>query len=176
MILNAANGTVGQLVLQLCHLLRLRGIAVVSGESEFEKTALWLRSLGAAEVLLDQGNLKVSQSDCGAGCGGVGCAVMCLTALRPDSGRHIFCSSSQRCRIEAVLFDADALRPHPLACPRSFRPCASPFLPLTHCPTHHPPFRPSWTKTSSTASPDSPSTAWGALQRSGSARRWLTAG
>ena len=44
---------------QLCHLLRLRAIAVVSPEPEFEKTALWLRSLGAAEVLLDSGSLKV---------------------------------------------------------------------------------------------------------------------
>ncbi|KAI7836141.1 hypothetical protein COHA_009971 [Chlorella ohadii] len=50
-ILNAANST-------LCHLLRLRAIAVVSAEPEFEKTALWLRSLGAAEVLLDSGSLK----------------------------------------------------------------------------------------------------------------------
>ena len=60
MILNAANSTVGQLVVQLCHLLRLRAIAVVSGESDFEKTALWLRALGAAEVLLDRGSLKAS--------------------------------------------------------------------------------------------------------------------
>ncbi|EFN52133.1 hypothetical protein CHLNCDRAFT_27061 [Chlorella variabilis] len=59
-ILNAANSTVGQLVVQLCHLLRLRAIAVVSGESDFEKTALWLRALGAAEVLLDRGSLKAS--------------------------------------------------------------------------------------------------------------------
>ncbi|PRW34018.1 trans-2-enoyl- reductase [Chlorella sorokiniana] len=44
--------------LKLCHLLRLRAIAVISAEPEFEKTALWLRSLGAAEVLLDSGSLK----------------------------------------------------------------------------------------------------------------------
>lgn len=44
---------------QLCHLLRLRAIAVISSEPEFDKTALWLRSLGAAEVLLDSGSLKV---------------------------------------------------------------------------------------------------------------------
>jgi hypothetical protein len=47
---------------QLCHLLRLRAIAVVSAESDFDKTALWLRALGAAEVLKDQGSLKVGTS------------------------------------------------------------------------------------------------------------------
>lgn len=74
---------------QLCHLLRLRAIAVVSPEPEFEKTALWLRSLGAAEVLLDSGSLKVGagvtrnrESGCcgmqlwhAAGTGGVGKAI-----------------------------------------------------------------------------------------------------
>jgi hypothetical protein len=53
---------VGQLLVQLCHLLRLRAIAVVSAESDFDKTALWLRALGAAEVLKDQGSLKVGTS------------------------------------------------------------------------------------------------------------------
>lgn len=48
-------------MLQLCHLLRLRAIAIVSGEAaDFDKTALWLRALGAAEVLLDEGSLKAS--------------------------------------------------------------------------------------------------------------------
>lgn len=36
-LLNAATSTVGQLVIQLCHLLRLRAIAVVSGAADFEK-------------------------------------------------------------------------------------------------------------------------------------------
>lgn len=58
-ILNAANGTVGQMVVQLCSLLRLRAIALVSGESDFEKTAAWLRGLGAEQVLLDSGSIKV---------------------------------------------------------------------------------------------------------------------
>ena len=54
-ILNAANGTVGQFVIQLCRLLRLRAVAIISEHSDFEKTALWLRALGAAEVLSDGG-------------------------------------------------------------------------------------------------------------------------
>ncbi|KAL4435235.1 hypothetical protein ABPG77_001917 [Micractinium sp. CCAP 211/92] len=58
-ILNAANGTVGQMVVQLCSLLRLRAIALVSGESDFEKTAAWLRGLGAEQVLLDSGSIKM---------------------------------------------------------------------------------------------------------------------
>lgn len=57
-ILNAANSTVGQVVIQLCCLLRLRAVAVVSDRPDFDKTALWLRALGAAEVLLDEGSLK----------------------------------------------------------------------------------------------------------------------
>lgn len=71
-LLNAANGTVGQMVIQLCHLLRLRAVAVISNESDFEKTALWLRALGAVEVLLDAGSLKVRtpQETCVFHCGG----------------------------------------------------------------------------------------------------------
>lgn len=56
--LNAANGTVGQFVVQLCRLLRLRAVAVISDQADFEKTALWLRALGAAEVLLDSGSIR----------------------------------------------------------------------------------------------------------------------
>ncbi len=58
-ILNAGNGTVGQLVVQLARLLRLRAVAVISADSaDFDKTALWLRALGAAEVLRDAGSLR----------------------------------------------------------------------------------------------------------------------
>lgn len=50
----------GQLIVQLCLLLRLRAVAVVSGEAaDFEQMALWLRSLGAAEVLRDAGSFRV---------------------------------------------------------------------------------------------------------------------
>lgn len=58
-ILNAANSAVGQLVLQLCNLLRLRAVAVISDRPEFQKTAAWLKTLGAVEVLLDAGSLRV---------------------------------------------------------------------------------------------------------------------
>ena len=57
-ILNGANGTVGQLVIQLCRLLRLRAVGVISDKSDFEKTSSWLRSLGAVEVLPDSGSLR----------------------------------------------------------------------------------------------------------------------
>ncbi|KAL6781389.1 hypothetical protein ACKKBG_A10960 [Auxenochlorella protothecoides x Auxenochlorella symbiontica] len=58
--LNAANSAVGQMVLQLASLLRLRTVAVVSDDAggDFDKTADWLKSLGASVVLPDRGNLK----------------------------------------------------------------------------------------------------------------------
>lgn len=59
LLLNAANGSIGQCILQLAALLRLRAVAVISEHAEFEKTAAWLRSLGAAEVLLDSGSVRV---------------------------------------------------------------------------------------------------------------------
>lgn len=62
-LLNGASGTVGQLVVQLCHLLRLRAVAVVStpvgDEAHFEKTAAMLTKLGAVHVIKDQGSVKL---------------------------------------------------------------------------------------------------------------------
>ncbi len=60
-ILNAANSTVGQLVVQLCRLLQLRCVAVVRRHDDggFDKVAGWLRSLGASEVIADQLSVKV---------------------------------------------------------------------------------------------------------------------
>jgi trans-2-enoyl-CoA reductase len=62
-LLNGASGTVGQLVVQLCHLLRLRAVAVVSApvgdEAHFEKTAAMLTKLGAVHVVKDQGSVKL---------------------------------------------------------------------------------------------------------------------
>lgn len=49
-ILNAANSTIGTLIIQLCRMLKLRAIAIVRDGGDFEKTAAWLRSLGATEV------------------------------------------------------------------------------------------------------------------------------
>lgn len=58
-MLNAATSTVGQVVIQLCTLLKLRTVAVVRDTADFEKTSAWLKSLGATEVLPDAGSLKL---------------------------------------------------------------------------------------------------------------------
>ena len=58
MVLNAATSTVGQAVIQLCTTLQLRTVAVACDHGKFDKTVLWLRSLGATEVLKDQGSIK----------------------------------------------------------------------------------------------------------------------
>lgn len=62
MILNAANSTVGQVIIQLCHLLQLRCVAVVR-ESEplegFTQLVDRLKALGASLVIQDSGSLKV---------------------------------------------------------------------------------------------------------------------
>ncbi|QDZ23160.1 trans-2-enoyl-CoA reductase [Chloropicon primus] len=57
-ILNAANSTVGQVVIQLCHLLKLRSVAVVRDLGSMDRVAPWLKTLGANEVLADTGSLK----------------------------------------------------------------------------------------------------------------------
>lgn len=59
--LNAANSAVGQMVIQLASLLRLRTVALVSDEAgtDFAKTAEWLTHLGATVVLRDRGSLRV---------------------------------------------------------------------------------------------------------------------
>ena len=57
-LLNGANGTIGQFVIQLCHLLRLRVVAIISEASDFEKTSLWLKALGAVHVIRDEGSVK----------------------------------------------------------------------------------------------------------------------
>lgn len=68
MILNAANSTVGQVVIQLCSVLRLRCIAVVrssnSGATADEKLVAWLKSLGAMEVVFEDRPLKVTETHC----------------------------------------------------------------------------------------------------------------
>ena len=60
-ILNAANSTVGQLLVQLCRLLQLRCVAVVrdNGNGTWDRIADWLKSLGASEVIADQKSVKV---------------------------------------------------------------------------------------------------------------------
>jgi trans-2-enoyl-CoA reductase len=56
-VLNAATSTVGQCVVQLCAMLKLRAVAVVRSRKDFDKTAAWLKSLGASEVLKDEGSI-----------------------------------------------------------------------------------------------------------------------
>lgn len=59
-ILNAANSTVGQLLVQLCKLLQLRCVAVVRDhEGGFERVSEWLKGLGASEVIEDRKSVKV---------------------------------------------------------------------------------------------------------------------
>ena len=63
MILNAANSTVGQVIIQLCHLLQLRCVAVVRECEQplegFTQLADRLKALGASHVIQDSGSLKV---------------------------------------------------------------------------------------------------------------------
>jgi len=62
-ILNAANSTVGQVIIQLCHLLQLRCVAVVRQREQplegFAQLADRLKALGASLVIQDSGSLKV---------------------------------------------------------------------------------------------------------------------
>lgn len=63
-ILNAANSTVGQIIIQLCHLLQLRCVAVVRECEQplegFTQLADRLKALGASHVIQDSGSIKVS--------------------------------------------------------------------------------------------------------------------
>ncbi len=62
-ILNAANSTVGQIIIQLCHLLQLRCVAVVRECKQplegFTQLVDRLKALGASHVIQDSGSLKV---------------------------------------------------------------------------------------------------------------------
>jgi mitochondrial enoyl-[acyl-carrier protein] reductase / trans-2-enoyl-CoA reductase len=57
-ILNAANSTVGQLIIQLCALLQLRCVAVVRDHGN-PKVIEWLKDLGATVVINDEVSIKV---------------------------------------------------------------------------------------------------------------------
>lgn len=62
-MLNAANSTVGQLIIQLCSLLQLRCVAVVREREQtadsFAHCTDRLKVLGATHVIQDRGSLKV---------------------------------------------------------------------------------------------------------------------
>lgn len=53
LLINAANGAVGQVVIQLCRLMNLRAIAVVRRHDNFSDTKAWLDFLGAYKVFAD---------------------------------------------------------------------------------------------------------------------------
>ena len=56
-VINAATSIVGQCVIQLCAMLKLRAIAVARARKDFDKTEAWLKSLGASEVIVDEGSI-----------------------------------------------------------------------------------------------------------------------
>ena len=58
-ILNAANSCIGQLLVQLCAVLRLRCIALVRDHGRFAQTQAWLQGLGATAVFQDETFSKV---------------------------------------------------------------------------------------------------------------------
>ena len=63
-ILNAANSTVGQVIIQLCRLLQLRCVALVRQREEsaqvFTQNVDRLKELGASLVIPDAGSIKAS--------------------------------------------------------------------------------------------------------------------
>ncbi|KAK9864312.1 hypothetical protein WJX84_002485 [Apatococcus fuscideae] len=57
-ILNGANSTVGQILVQLCFLLKLRCIALVRAHEDFGRIQEWLKACGASQVLPDVGSIE----------------------------------------------------------------------------------------------------------------------
>lgn len=57
-ILNGANSTVGQILVQLCFLLKLRCIALVRAREDFSRIQQWLQACGASQVLPDAGSIE----------------------------------------------------------------------------------------------------------------------
>ena len=82
-ILNAANSTIGQLLVQLCKVLRLRCIALVRdhGPERFDKTAAWLQGLGATAVFADAAFTPVRHCILDVGWSRAGCLHAHLAAL-----------------------------------------------------------------------------------------------
>ncbi|KAH8073438.1 hypothetical protein JL721_2731 [Aureococcus anophagefferens] len=52
-VVNAANGAVGQVVIQLCRLMNIRAIAITRRHDNFSDTKAWLEFLGAYKVFAD---------------------------------------------------------------------------------------------------------------------------
>lgn len=53
LVVNAANGAVGQVVIQLCRLMNIRAIAITRRHDNFSDTKAWLEFLGAYKVFAD---------------------------------------------------------------------------------------------------------------------------
>ncbi|KAJ8602615.1 hypothetical protein CTAYLR_010195 [Chrysophaeum taylorii] len=53
LVINAANGAVGQVVIQLCRLMNLRAIGIVRRHDNFSDTKAWLEYLGAYKIFAD---------------------------------------------------------------------------------------------------------------------------
>ena len=89
-ILNAANSTVGQLIIQLCHLLQLRCVAIVREREQtaggFIQCADRLKALGATHVLADTGSLKVCSCLKGSPCSCLLAPVYTALQLCPPPG------------------------------------------------------------------------------------------
>ena len=62
MLINAANSTMGQLLVQLCAVLRLRCLALVRDHGKHAQNEAWLRGLGAHAVFVDASFSKVGSA------------------------------------------------------------------------------------------------------------------
>lgn len=61
--LNGCTSVVGQAVIQLCKMLRLRAICIARDCQAFDRRKEWLRSLGATAVLKDKGDLSTALAE-----------------------------------------------------------------------------------------------------------------
>ena len=59
-LLNAANSTMGQLLVQLCAVLRLRCLALLRNHGKHAQNEAWLHSIGAHAVFVDADFSRVS--------------------------------------------------------------------------------------------------------------------
>ncbi|KAH8075926.1 hypothetical protein JL720_10383 [Aureococcus anophagefferens] len=92
LVVNAANGAVGQVVIQLCRLMNIRAIAITRRHDNFSDTKAWLEFLGAYKVFADDEPIVPAlQRECASlpklafdGVGGVG-TLKLIRSLAPGS-------------------------------------------------------------------------------------------
>ena len=63
-LVNAANSTMGQLLVQLCAVLRLRCLALLRNHGKRAENEAWLRGIGAHAVFEDATFSRVSALKC----------------------------------------------------------------------------------------------------------------